>query len=126
MTVPIANALAGIAVRDIDASARWYARLLSRDATARPMNGLQEWQFPGGGWIQLYEKAEHAGHCAVTLVVADIGACRDWLAKAGHDDAQSMDSAVTSITILKDPDGNQLVFAQSNNVAINPSVSTVK
>lgn len=126
MTMPIANALCGIAVSDIAASASWYAGLLGRDATARPMDGLQEWQFPGGGWIQLYEKAEHAGHCAVTLVVADIAACRDWLAKAGQDDVQSSDSAATSITILKDPDGNQVVFAQSNDIALNPSVSVAK
>lgn len=124
MTIPIHNALAALAVRDLAVSSSWYTRLLGRDATAQPMAGLQEWQFPDGGWIQLYEKAEHAGHAAVTLVVADIKACRDWLAEAGYGDITSMDSDTASIAILLDPDGNQVVFAQSNNPTTNPSVNT--
>ena len=121
MTVRISNALAAIAVRDIAASTKWYAQLLGRDATATPMDGLQEWRFPEGGWVQLYEKADHAGHAAVTLVVADISACRDWLTAAGYAGLRSMDSETASITIVPDPDGNQVVFAQSMNTATNPS-----
>lgn len=124
MAVPITNALAAIPVRHILRSSRWYAELLGVAPTAQPMDGLQEWQFPGGGWLQLYEKAEHAGHGAVTLVVADIAACRANLAGLGFAGVTSMDSPMASIAILLDPDGNQVVFAQSNNPEANPSVYT--
>ena len=122
MTVPVTNALAALAVSDIAISADWYARLLGRPATAEPMTTLQEWQFPQGGWMQLYVNAAIAGRSAVTLTVADIAACRNWLAAENYPNVQSIDSATASVAIVLDPDGNQVVFAQSNNPVTNPSV----
>ncbi len=122
MSVPITNALAAIAVRDIAESSRWYSQLFDVGPTAQPMDGLQEWKFPGGGWLQLYERADQAGHGAVTLVVTDIKACRANLESLGYTGITSTDSPSASIAVLLDPDGNQVVFAQSNDPATNPSV----
>ena len=122
MAVQITNALAAIAVRDLAESARWYTLLFGVEPTAQPMDGLQEWQFPDGGWLQVYENAEHAGHGAVTLVVTDISACRTNLANLGYSEVRSVDSPSASLAILLDPDGNQVVFAQSNDPITNPSV----
>ena len=76
------------------------------------MEGLCQWRFDGGGGLQLYEKAEHAGHGSVTLMVDDIDALRLRLAEAGQGPTKDMDSDVTTISILEDPDGNQLVFSK--------------
>ncbi len=122
MTFPVHNALAALAVRDIAVSSAWYARLLGREPTAEPMTGLQEWDFPAGGWVQLYQSSDRAGRGSVTLVVPDIEACRAWLAAEGYADVRTMDSKTASIAIVIDPDGNQVVFAQSNNPVTNPSV----
>jgi len=117
----IRNALASIAVSDIKASRDWYGRLLGAEPAAAPMPGLHEWQFKQGGWLQLYEKAEHAGHCAVTLVVDDIEALRAQLRQDGYRGTKDTDGEVTRICILADPDGNQVVFAESLDAERNPS-----
>jgi len=38
------------------------------------MPSLLEWEFPGGGWLQLFEKPDKAGSGAVTIVEDDLKA----------------------------------------------------
>ena len=47
----IDNALASVAVKDLDMSAAWYGTLLGTQGK-RPMPEVAEWTFSGGGGLQ--------------------------------------------------------------------------
>lgn len=51
--MPIDNALAGVAVKDLDKAAAWYAALLGSEGK-RPMPELADCMFPRGGGLQVY------------------------------------------------------------------------
>lgn len=119
----IRNALAGIAVHDLAAASAWYARLLGREPDAAPMPGVAEWAFPAGGWLQLFVDAAHAGHGSLTLVVDDIAAARDRLRAQDHAIEWDFDGDVTSGAVIRDPDGNRVVMAQSQDPVRNPSAA---
>ena len=68
----INNALASVAVKDIDAAGQWYEKVLGRPADLTPMPELAEWKFEGGGWLQVYALPERAGSCSCTLSVSNI------------------------------------------------------
>jgi hypothetical protein len=106
------NALAFIAVRDIEASARWYRMLLGREPDTQPMKGLAEWQFEAGGWLQVNENKQLAGRSSVTLVETDLDDRINKLKKAGIEPKSVMRGEQVSVAIITDPDGNQVVFAQ--------------
>ena len=117
------NALAGIAVKDLDAAIPWYERLLDRSPDARPMSEVAEWKFERGGWIQVFEDPKRAGRSSVTLVERDLDErLTDLRAKTievrSTNEAESVRTA-----IVDDPDGNQLVFAQSVGNRIESSSS---
>ena len=69
--VTITNALASVAVKDIDAAVRWYGQVLPRAADLTRMSGLAEWKFPVGGWPQVYALPERAASCSCTLTVSN-------------------------------------------------------
>ncbi|MGX1305831.1 catechol 2,3-dioxygenase-like lactoylglutathione lyase family enzyme [Amorphus suaedae] len=119
----VTNVLASIAIRDLAAAIQWYAALLGRPHDASPMEGLAEWSFDGGGWLQVFVDADRAGTSSITLVVDDIEATRRSLAAAGHDSEWTFDGPTTSGTVVRDPDGNRVVFARSNDPVINPSAA---
>ncbi len=108
----IQNSLAGIAVRDLSAATRRYEKLLSKPPDQKPMPEVAEWAFPRGGWIQVFSDSDRAGESSVTFSVSDL--------KAEVDHLRSLDLAVGNVQeskqvktlIIKDPHGNQLVFAQ--------------
>jgi hypothetical protein len=107
------NALAGIAVKDLSAAVDWYERLLDRAPDAQPMREVAEWRFSKGGWIQVFEDADRAGHSSVTLVEENLDKRLSDL-KAKAIEVQSTSEAESVKTaIIADPDGNQLVFAQA-------------
>ena len=64
-----------------------------------------------------------AGTSSITLVVDDIEAARRSLAAAGHESEWSFDGPITSGTVVRDPDGNRIVFAHSADPASNPSAA---
>ena len=119
----VANVLAGLGVRELETAHGWYVCLLDREPDASPMESLLEWRFPGGGWLQIFVDAGRAGHGTVTLAVDDIGAMRARLAEKGHEIEWSFDGDVTSGTVIRDPDGNRVVFAQSMDAEKNPSAA---
>lgn len=69
----IENVLASVAVKDIKAASAWYEKLFGR-AGSTPMPDLAEWRFPRGGWLQVYQLPERAGHGSFTLAVSDFAA----------------------------------------------------
>lgn len=66
----IVNALAGIAVKDIEAALLWYEQILG--PASRPMEEVAEWQLPHGGCVQVFEDGVRAGYSSMTLMVEDL------------------------------------------------------
>ena len=117
------NALAGIAVKDLAAALPWYERLLDRSPDARPMSEVAEWKFDGGGWIQVFEDPQRAGRSSVTLVERDLDERLSDLDAKTIEIRNATDADSVRTAIVDDPDGNQLVFAQSVGNAIESSSS---
>jgi catechol 2,3-dioxygenase-like lactoylglutathione lyase family enzyme len=108
--MPITNALASIAVRDLPAAARWYEQLLGPGR--RPMPEVVEWQLPSGGGLQVYRAPERAGQGSCTLIVGDVDAIARELRTAGLvTDAQPVHDDRVDTLMIKDPDGNSIAFA---------------
>ncbi len=120
--MPVTNALAGIAVNEIEAAIHWYSQLLGRGPDQRPMPNVAEWQFEKGGWIQIFEDEDRAGASSMTLVETDLDK-RIADLKAKDIPIQSRtNSPKTRTAIIEDEDGNRIVFAQSMSAA-NPSTA---
>jgi hypothetical protein len=111
----LTNVLAFSAVRDIDDAVRWYGMLLGREPDIRPMEGLAEWKFEAGGWLQVNENRPLAGRSSITLVETDMTERMDMLTKAGIKPKSFINGDAVSIVIISDPDGNQIVFAQGKD-----------
>ena len=109
------NVLAFIAVRDISDGIRWYRMLLGREPDTQPMQGLAEWQFAAGGWLQLNENAVLAGRSSITLVETDIDDRMAMLIRAGIKPKSFVKGDYVSVVTISDPDGNQVVFAQGKD-----------
>jgi predicted enzyme related to lactoylglutathione lyase len=109
----INNALAGIPVRDISAAIIWYEKLLGRRPDSRPMASVAEWRFPSGGWIQLFQAPARAGTSSVTLAVSNLDEAAVDLKRKGIALGEPADSPMVKIASAKDPDGNQIVFAEA-------------
>jgi hypothetical protein len=59
--MPIRNAIASVAVKNVRAASQWYERLFGRPADSKPMPEVAEWKFERGGWLQVYQLPERAG-----------------------------------------------------------------
>jgi len=111
----IRNALAGVAVRDLDKAVNWYTKLIGRSPDRRPMPNDAEYAFEKGGWMQIFVDKERAGRSSVTLVVDDLDATLAELDAAGIARAEPTRTDYVDIAILADPDGNQIVVAQAKS-----------
>ena len=108
----IRNALASVPVRDLHAALPWYEKLFGRPADSTPMPEVAEWKFDGGGWLQVYQLRERAGHGSVTLAVSDLEAQIADLRTSGIDAGAPMNSPKAKVVMIKDPDGNSIAFAE--------------
>jgi catechol 2,3-dioxygenase-like lactoylglutathione lyase family enzyme len=106
----VTNALASLAVRDLEASTRWYETLLGQGS--HPMTEVVEWQLDGGGGLQVYEAPDRAGQGSCTLIVSDIDEIAERLhtSRLAVDAEPSRNDRVDTI-MIKDPDGNSIAFA---------------
>ena len=68
----IHNAIASVAVRDVQAATKWYEKVLGRSADSAPMDEVREWKFERGGWLQIYQLVERAGSGSFTLAVTNL------------------------------------------------------
>jgi hypothetical protein len=109
------NVLAFAAVRDINDAVRWYKMLLGREPDTRPMQGLAEWKFEAGGWLQVNENMQLAGRSSNTLVETDMSERMKMLTRAGFKPKSFVNGPAISIITITDPDGNQVVFAQGKD-----------
>jgi hypothetical protein len=106
----INNALASLAVRDLEASSQWYGKILGPGT--RTMPEVVEWQLERGGGLQLYKLAERAGRGSCTLIVSDIDEIASQLRSSGFAaDAEPVRSERVDTVMIKDPDGNSIAFA---------------
>lgn len=108
----IENALASVAVTDLEVAAAWYAKLLG-SAGSKPMAEVVEWKLPGGGGLQVYALAERAGRCSFTLVVRDIEDEIRKLDTMGVDTRQRTASSEVKTVMVTDPDGNHVALAEA-------------
>jgi len=108
----IDNALASMAVKDLDKSAAWYAELLGSTGQ-RPMPEVAEWMFPRGGGLQVYHGPERAGNCSFTLVVSDIETVARRLEAMGVQPGARTDGERVRTLMIKDPDGNSIAIAEA-------------
>jgi catechol 2,3-dioxygenase-like lactoylglutathione lyase family enzyme len=106
------NALSGIAVKDIDAAIIWYEGLIGRPPDIRPLEHVAAWQFPEGGWIEVFRDEERAGMSTVILAVVSLEFQLAELAKKGIPVSYHTPSEdIGEVAIIGDPDGNRIVFA---------------
>ncbi|MCP5431852.1 MAG: VOC family protein [Alphaproteobacteria bacterium] len=108
----IRNALAGIAVSDLDRSLAWYAGLIGRPPDERPLPGLVEWSFSRGGWVHLFCDPARAGACTVTLVESDLAERQNDLRAKGIAVLSASETDDVRLLVVADPDGNQIVLAE--------------
>src|SRR5918994_1749424 len=105
----VTNALASLAVRDLEASTRWYEMLLGKGS--HPMAEVVEWQLEGGGGLQVYVAPERAGRGSCTLVVSDIDEIAQHLRTSGLADMEPARNDRVDTLMVEDPDGNSIAFA---------------
>lgn len=113
----VQNALASVAVSNLNHAIAWYEKLLDAKAT-RPIPKVGEWQFERGGGLQVYELAERAGEGSVTLAVNDLELQIEHLQKLGIDTAHRTSGDKVKTVMITDPDGNHIAIAE----AIAPGV----
>ena len=109
----IKNALASVAVKNLDVSMQWYEKLLGRPADSIPMPEVAEWKFERGGWLQVYQSEEHVGTGSATLAVYNLAEQIAELKKIGIDPGSPMNNNIVKIVMIKDPDGNSIAFAEA-------------
>ncbi len=105
------NVLASVPVRDVDAAAEWYERLLGQPPS-RPMDEVAEWKFEGGGGLQAYQASDRAGGGSATLAVTGIDGHADALRALGIE-AQVVGTDRVKTLMIKDPDGNSIALAEA-------------
>ena len=115
----IDNALASVAVKDLEASGAWYEKLFGRGADSMPMPGLAEWRLPHGGVLQVVQLPERAGAGSFTLAVTGIDAEAKRLLALGVGDGKTSSDPKVKTMMFTDPDGNHVAIAE----ALDPSIS---
>ncbi|MBC8025970.1 MAG: VOC family protein [Steroidobacteraceae bacterium] len=114
----IINALASVAVKDVNSAAKWYEAIFGK-APTRPMAEVAEWSFERGGWLQVYQLPERAGSGSFTLAVSNLEEEVARLQKLNIDVSHRTSSAKVRTLMITDPDGNHVAFAE----AIDPNLA---
>ena len=115
--MPITNAIASVAVRDLNTAIKWYEALFSK-APTRPMPEVAEWSFERGGWLQVYQLHERAGSCSCTLAVSNIEEEVARLKKMNIDTSHRTSTEKVKTLMIKDPDGNSIALAEATDPSL--------
>src|SRR5215218_3408874 len=107
----IRNAIASLAVKNLNESRAWYERLFGRGPDSTPMAEVIEWKFERGGWLQVYQGPERAGKGSVTLAVDSIDETAKYLAEIGLDSSKRSERDKVRTIMIADLDGNSIAFA---------------
>ena len=114
----IDNALASVAVKNLEAAVAWYEQLLGRPADSMPMPEVAEWKFRRGGWLQVYQLPERAGSGSFTLAVSSIEEIVAQIEKLGIDCSQRKSGEKVKTLMITDLDGNHIAFAEAIDLSI--------
>ena len=107
------NVLAGVAVRDLKAATAWYEHLLGAEGS-KPMGEVSEWKAPGGGCLQVFADPERAGSSSVTFAVGDLKQLLAHLRSIQVEPTRTQEGDSVSLAFVQDPDGNQIVLAETH------------
>ena len=107
----IDNALASVPVKELARSLPWYEKVLGRSPDARPMPEVAEWNFRGGGVLQVYLGPERAGHGSFTLAVTRLDRETEKLRALGIEGKPLSGPGVKTVMVT-DPDGNSIALAE--------------
>jgi hypothetical protein len=110
--VSVNNALASVAVKDLESAVKWYERIFNRPPS-RPMPEVAEWSFERGGALQVYQLSERAGAGSFTLLVTSVAEQITQLEKLGIDTSERTSSDKVKTVMITDLDGNHIAFAES-------------
>ncbi len=113
-SMTITNAIASVAVKNLEAASAWYEKVLGRPADSRPMPEVAEWKFERGGWLQIYELSARAGSGSFTLAVQNMENQVTRLQKLGIQGQRRSGPKVETLMIA-DPDGNHIAFAETRD-----------
>lgn len=111
----IRNALAGIAVANLDDAVAWYTGLIGRAPDSHPMSEVYEYRMAKGGWIQIFADAERCGKSSLTLTVDSVDDVIAALESRGIEAGEPTRSDYVDTTTVFDPDGNRIVFAEAKS-----------
>jgi predicted enzyme related to lactoylglutathione lyase len=109
----IDNVLASVAVKDLEASVKWYEKVFGRPPDSTPIAEVAEWSFGRGGVLQVYQLPERAGRGSFTLAVTHIDREIEKLSRLGVDTSQQASGKRTKTVMITDPDGNHIAFAEA-------------
>jgi len=115
--MPIINAIASVAVRDLNTAIKWYEALF-RKAPTMPMPEVAEWSFERGGWLQVYQLPERAGAGSCTLAVSNIEEEVARLKKLNIDTCHRTSTEKVKTLMIKDPDGNSIALAEATDPSL--------
>ena len=113
----IINAIASVAVRDLNSAIKWYEAVL-RKAPSKPMPEVAEWGFERGGWLQVYQLPERAGSGSFTLAVSNVEEEAARLKKLNIDTSQRTSSEKVKTLMITDPDGNHIALAEATDPSL--------
>ena len=115
----IDNVLASVAVKSLPEATAWYTRLLGKPPDSTPMPEVAEWKFARGGWLQVYQLPERAGHGSFTLAVGNLDEMVATVQALGVDTSGRGANAQVKTLMITDPDGNHIAIAE----AIDPRMA---
>ena len=113
--MPIVNALASIAVKDLASTTAWYEKVPGKPADSKSMPEVAEWKFQRGGWLQVYQLPERAGSGSFTLAVTNIENLVARLKAFGIDTTHRNSGPKVETPMIADPDGNHIAFAETRD-----------
>lgn len=111
----IKNALASVAVTDLESALKWYENLFGRPADSRPMAEVAEWKFERGGWLRIHQHRERGGLGSATLAVSSVDDEVARLEKLGIDTSRRTSGEKVKTLMITDPDGNPIAFAEATD-----------
>jgi hypothetical protein len=121
----IRNAIASIAVKNLNSASPWYERLMGRGPDRVSAPDAVEWICEQGGRLQLHQQPSRAGLGSVVLAVGNLDAEVLQLSKWGIGCGEVTRSSAARTLIIEDPDGNIIALAEMLPPATNLSAPTI-
>lgn len=100
---------AGVPVRDLQTSIKWYQRLFGMPPSFFPNENEAVWSLAEHRWLYLIVEPERAGRSINTIICNDLEALIDQISSRGIDFAKE-ERPVEGVrkVMYFDPDGNEL------------------